>query len=201
MLNAFANLGNFKERVVLIEDTAELNIHKSQVIGQEAAHRGAESAPLTMADLVVNSLRQEPQRIIIGEVRLPDAATALQLALNSGHRGVITTLHANNAKDAMVRLANLLASNGSGIPYEVIQSQVQSNFQLVVYCAHLERGGTHLRRVMEVMESTPNGSRLLWKYDIRSDSFVQLWTEKEPPELFSIAENLGLTKGAELLIL
>ena len=201
LLGAIANLGDFEERVLVIEDTAELKINKSQVIGLEAARRGDEAAPLTMADLLVNTLRQEPQRILVGEVRAPDAASALQQALNTGHQGVISTLHANNAPDALVRLTNLLASNGSGIPYEAIRSQVNSNFQLVVYCAHLRRGDKRLRRVMEMMETSPKGSRLLWKYDIRSDHFTQLWTEDEPPELFSIAEDLGLLQSAELLTL
>lgn len=201
LLSAIANLGDFEERVIVIEDTAELKINKSQVIGLEAARRGAEAAPLSMADLLANTLRQNPDRVLVGEVRAPDAATALQQSLNTGHQGVISTLHANNAADALVRLTNLLASNGSGVPYEAIQSQVRSNFQLVIYCAHLRRGDKHLRRVMEIMETGKKGSRLLWKYAIREDHFVRHWAEDAPPELFSIAEDLGIAEEAQLLSL
>lgn len=163
LLNALANLAPDEDRIGVIEDTAELLIDKPNMVSMEAPRRSIGGGELvTMERLLVNALRQELKRIVVGEVREPKAATALMLALNTGHRGVYSTLHANDPAKAIRRLINMLLSNDTRIPYEAVRNEIHDNFDLVI---QTERTPKHGQRVVAVCELDGDGLNTLWRWD------------------------------------
>ncbi|MCM5682421.1 Flp pilus assembly complex ATPase component TadA [Schlegelella sp. S2-27] len=163
LLNAVSNFIPDDDRIVSIEDTAELQINGSHWVALEAPHRFAKDVePLTMSRLVKNALRMEPQRLIIGEVRDGPAAEALLTAANTGHSGILSTIHANNALDTIDRLTNLAASGFSAIPYEHVQRQVRNNLDVIL---HAQKTPHHGRRIVEIAELANGEFRLLWRWN------------------------------------
>jgi pilus assembly protein CpaF len=149
LLSALSSFISTGERVVTIEDAAELRLPQRHVVRLECRPRGVEGrGEVTIRDLLRNALRMRPDRIVIGEVR---GAEALDLvnALNTGHRGALSTVHANSATDALARLETLALMAGLGLPHEAIAAQVRRGIDLVV---HLERGEDGRRRVTEIAE-------------------------------------------------
>jgi pilus assembly protein CpaF len=137
------------ERVVTIEDAAELRLQQPHVVRLESRPAGVEgTGEVTVRDLLRNALRMRPDRIVIGEVRGPEALDLLT-ALNTGHAGALSTVHANSPVDALVRLETLALMAGLGLPHAAIAEQVQRGIDLVV---HLERGPDGARRVAEIAE-------------------------------------------------
>jgi pilus assembly protein CpaF len=188
ILNALGNLAPDGDRMGVIEDTAELYISKPNMVSMEAPKRSIQSAdPVTMERLLVNTLRQELKRIMVGEVREPKAATALMLALNTGHRGVYSTLHANNSQSALRRLINMLLSNDTRIPYDAVRAEIHDNFDLIIQA---ERTPRHGQRIVEVCELDGDELKLLWKWDYIEGKHKRVYTD--PPRLFRMAEKYGI---------
>ena len=148
MLNALAAEVGAEERVITIEDTAELRIARPHVVRLEARPANADGVgEITIRDLVRNALRMRPDRIVVGECRGAEAFDMLQ-AINTGHLGSMTTLHANSPADALVRLEAMVLMAGVGLPADAVRRQLCRAIDLVV---HLERGPSGGRRVAAVM--------------------------------------------------
>jgi len=149
MLGALSSFIAPGERIVTIEDAAELRLQQSHVVRLESRPAGVEGrGEASVRDLVRNALRMRPDRIVIGEVRGPEALDLLT-ALNTGHEGALSTVHANSPGDALARLETLALMAGVGLPHAAIAEQVQRGIDLVV---HLERGRDGARRVTEIAE-------------------------------------------------
>jgi pilus assembly protein CpaF len=149
LLNALSSFISPGERVVTIEDAAELRLQQPHVVRMESRPAGVEGrGEVTIRDLLRNALRMRPDRIVIGEVRGPEALD-LVTALNTGHDGALSTVHANSPADALSRLETLALMAGIGLPHDAIAEQVQRGIDLIV---HLERGADGARRVAEIAE-------------------------------------------------
>ncbi len=149
LLNALSSFINAGERIVTIEDAAELRLQQAHVVRLESRPASVEGrGEVTVRDLVRNALRMRPDRIVIGEVRGPEALDLLT-ALNTGHDGALSTVHANSPTDALARLETLALMADVGLPHGAIAEQVQRGVDLVV---HLERGTGGARRVAEIAE-------------------------------------------------
>ncbi len=149
LLNALSGFIDAGERIVTIEDAAELRLQQRHVVRLESRPASVEGkGEVTVRDLLRNALRMRPDRIVIGEVRGPEALDLLT-ALNTGHEGALSTLHANSAADALSRLETLALMAGVGLPHEAIAEQVQRGVDLVV---HVERRPDGARRVAEIAE-------------------------------------------------
>ena len=142
LLNALIELLPEEERIVAIEDTLELRIDRTNCLRFEAGAADSE-APVSIRDLVRHALRHRPDHIVVGEVRGGEAADLLQ-ALNTGHGGSLTTVHANNARSALSRLASCAMQAGGALPWEVTCRGVVDGISLVVHMTR--RGG---RRFVE----------------------------------------------------
>jgi pilus assembly protein CpaF len=163
LLNAVSNFIPREDRIISIEDTAELQIDSDHWVALEAPHRFVKDVePLTMSRLVRNALRMEPQRLIVGEVRDGAAAEALLTAANTGHSGILSTIHANSALDTIDRLTNLAAAGFAAIPYEHVQRQVRSNLDVIV---HAQKTPHHGRRVVEIAQLLDGEFSLLWRWN------------------------------------
>ena len=148
LLNALSFAIPPRERIVVCEDVSEIMLSAPNVVQMEAQQRDSGDTPaLTLAKLLATSLRQRPDRIIVGEIREPDAAEVFYQALNTGHRGVCTTLHANNARAALKRLVSLTMGR-SALPFQVLETEYLHNLDLVLHMEYLEDRG--VRRLTEV---------------------------------------------------
>lgn len=148
LLNALSFAIPQRERIVVCEDVAEIKLNAPNVIQMEAQRHESEDTPaLTLASLLATSLRQRPDRIIVGEIREPDVAEVFFQALNTGHRGVYTTLHANDAGSALKRLVSLTMGR-STLPFEVIEAEYLHNLDLFLHMDYLEASG--VRRLTEI---------------------------------------------------
>jgi pilus assembly protein CpaF len=149
LLNALSGFIAAGERVVTIEDAAELRLRQPHVVRLESRPAGVEGrGEVTIRDLLRNALRMRPDRIVIGEVRGPEALDLLT-ALNTGHDGALSTVHANSPADALSRLETLALMAGVGLPHAAVAEQVQRGIDLVV---HLERRADGARVVTEIAE-------------------------------------------------
>ena len=148
LLNALSFAIPQRERIVVCEDVAEIRINAPNVIQMEAQRHDSEDAPsLTLATLLATSLRQRPDRIVVGEIREAAAAEVFFQALNTGHRGVCTTLHANDARAALQRLVSLTMGR-STLPFKVIEAEYLHNLDLLLHMDYLEAKG--IRRLTEI---------------------------------------------------
>ncbi len=139
------------QRLVTIEDSAELILQHRHVIRMETRDANVEgSGEITQRDLVRNSLRMRPDRIIIGEVRGPEALDMLQ-AMNTGHEGSLTTIHANDTPDALSRLEMMIAMTGLELPISVVRQCITTGIQLVVHLARLQGGVRRITRISEIL--------------------------------------------------
>ncbi|MGZ5325609.1 MAG: CpaF family protein [Solirubrobacterales bacterium] len=151
LLNALSRFLSPGERVVTIEDAAELRLQQPHVVRLESRPANVEGrGEVTIRDLLRNALRMRPDRIVIGEVRGGEALDLLT-ALNTGHEGALSTVHANSPEDALRRLETLCLMAGVGLPHAAIRDQLARGIDLVV---HLERLADGARRVVEVAEVT-----------------------------------------------
>ena len=149
MLNVLSSFIAPGERVVTIEDAAELRLQQPHVVRLESRPAGVEGrGEVAIRDLLRNALRMRPDRIVIGEVRGVEALDLLT-ALNTGHDGALSTVHANSPADALRRLETLALMAGVGLPHTAVVEQVRSGIDLVV---HLERQADGARRVTEIAE-------------------------------------------------
>ena len=149
LLNALSICIPPGERIVTIEDSAELKLQHLHVVSLETRIANTEGAgEVTQRDLVRNSLRMRPDRILVGEVRGAEALDMLQ-AMNTGHEGSLTTIHANDTRDALSRLEMMVAMTGLELPVHVVRQYIASGIKLVVQLARLKGG---IRRIMRVSE-------------------------------------------------
>ena len=147
LLNALIELLPEEERIVAIEDTLELRIDRTNCLRFEAGAVGSE-APVSIRDLVRHALRHRPDHIVVGEVRGGEAADLLQ-ALNTGHGGSLTTVHANNARSALSRLASCAMQAGGALPWEVTCRGVVDGISLVVHMTR-RQGRRFVEEAIEV---------------------------------------------------
>jgi pilus assembly protein CpaF len=149
-LNVLSSFVPGDERIVTIEDAAELQLRQEHVIRMEARPQNSEGrGEITVRDLVRNSLRMRPDRIIVGEVRDGAALDMLQ-AMNTGHDGSITTLHANSPRDALSRLETMVLMAGMDLPQRAIREQIASAMDLIVHQARLKDGTRRITHITEV---------------------------------------------------
>jgi pilus assembly protein CpaF len=150
-LNALSEAVPAGERIVTIEDAAELRLRQDHVVRLEARPAGLDGrGEVTIRTLVRNALRMRPDRIVVGEVRGGEALDLLQ-ALNTGHDGSLSTVHANSPDDALRRLETLALMAGVGLPHAVVREQVAGAVDLVVHQARLADGSRSVRAIAEVI--------------------------------------------------
>jgi len=150
LLNCLSDFIPDKERVVTIEDTAELQLTKEHVVRLETRESNVEGAgAYTIRDLVKNALRMRPDRIVVGECRGPEALDMLQ-AMNTGHDGSMTTIHANNAEDVVLRL-EVLVQMAADLPIHSIHRQIASALDLIVQLTRMRDGRRVISQVTEVV--------------------------------------------------
>jgi pilus assembly protein CpaF len=149
MLNAMSAFIDTDQRIVTIEDAAELQLQQDHVVRLETRPSSIEgTGAITQRELVRNALRMRPDRIIVGEVRGAECFDMLQ-AMNTGHDGSMTTVHANNVRDALSRLEQMVTMMGADIPMVTIRSQIASSIDIIV---QLSRHSDGKRRVMSIAE-------------------------------------------------
>jgi pilus assembly protein CpaF len=154
LLNALAASFDESERIVTIEDTAELSLRATHVVRLEARPASSDGVGgASMRDLVRASLRLRPDRLVVGEVRGAEALDMVQ-ALNTGHDGSLSTCHANGPSDALRRLETMVLQGGATVPLAAVRDMVQSSIDAVV---HVTRSNDGRRRVAEVAELLPPG--------------------------------------------
>jgi pilus assembly protein CpaF len=138
------------ERIVTIEDSAELQLRQEHVVRLETRPANIEGrGQISQRELVINSLRMRPDRIIVGEVRGAEALDMLQ-AMNTGHDGSLTTIHANSARDALSRIETMVSMTGLGIPARAVRQQIASAIDVVIQLSRLPDGSRRLMSLQEV---------------------------------------------------
>lgn len=151
LLNVLASCVPVDQRIVTIEDSAELQIHHPHVMALEARPENAEGrGAISLRALVRNALRMRPDRIVVGEVRGPEAIDMLA-AMNTGHEGSLTTLHANTPRDALSRLETMILSANAGLPLNAIREQMGSAIHLIIQQARLPDGRRIIHDVAEIV--------------------------------------------------
>src|SRR5712672_4016122 len=151
MLNTLSRFIPEEERIITIEDTAELQLQQDHVVRLETRPINIEGAgAITQRDLVINTLRMRPDRIIVGESRGAEALDMLQ-AMNTGHDGSMTTVHANAPRDAFSRLETMVMMASQHVPDRVIRQQLASAINIVVHCARLADGARRVTGIAEVV--------------------------------------------------
>ncbi len=151
LLNALSGMIDNGERVVTIEDAAELRMQQPHVVRLETRPPNLEgNGEVNMRDLVKNALRMRPDRIILGEVRGPEAIDLLQ-AMNTGHDGSMGTLHSNRPREALTRLENMVTMGVASLPPKAIRSQIAGSLQMIVQISRMRDGVRRITHITEVM--------------------------------------------------
>ena len=150
LLNVLSSYVPESERIVTLEDSAELQLHQDNLVTLETRPANIEGeGEISMRDLVRNALRMRPDRIIVGEVRTGEALDMLQ-AMNTGHDGSMTTAHANSARDLLSRLETMVLMSGMELPLRAIRSQIASAVDIVVQIARMRDGSRKIINISEV---------------------------------------------------
>ncbi len=151
LLNVVSSFIPNDERIVTIEDAAELQLQQEHVVRLETRPPNIEGkGAITMRDLVKNSLRMRPERIVVGEVRAGEALDMLQ-AMNTGHDGSLTTLHANTPRDAIRRMETLVMMAGFDLPQRAIREQIASAIDLIIQASRLSDGSRKVTSITEIV--------------------------------------------------
>lgn len=171
-LNVLSNFIDDNERIITIEDSRELQIQNKQnlISLQTRNANSSNKGQITIKDLIRNSLRMRPDRIIVGEVRSDETVDMLQ-AMSTGHDGSLSTAHANSAKDMISRLETMVLRSGEKIPIEAVRRMINSSIEILI---HLDRVDSKRRRVIEVAEMLNDNSgdliiKSLYKYNYKTD--------------------------------
>ena len=163
LLNVLSGFISDKERIVTIEDAAELTLRQRHVVRLETRPANIEGkGAIRQRQLVINSLRMRPDRIVVGEVRGDEAVDMLQ-AMNTGHDGSLTTVHANTPRDALYRLDTMVAMANLNLPDKAIRHQIASAINLIVQVSRMSDGG---RRVTQISEITGMEGDVITMQDI-----------------------------------
>ncbi len=167
LLNVVSSYIPTDERIITIEDAVELQLHQRHVIRLEARPANVEGkGQVAIRELVRNSLRMRPDRIVVGEVRGGEAIDMLQ-AMNTGHEGSLSTLHANTPRDAMARLETMVMMAGLDLPTKAIREQVASALDVVVHLSRLRDGTRRITEISEIngMEGETITMSTIYKFD------------------------------------
>jgi len=171
LLNAMSQMIDPGERVVTIEDAAELQLQQPHVVRLETRPANLEGeGEVTMRDLVKNSLRMRPDRIILGEVRGAEALDMLQ-AMNTGHDGSLATCHANRPREALMRIENMVGMAGMNLPSKAVKQQIASAIHLIVQISRMRDGMRRITYVSEIvgMEGEVITMQDLFTYQFRGE--------------------------------
>ena len=171
LLNCLTGFIEKDERVITCEDSAELQLQQPHVVRLETRPPNLEGeGEITMRDLVKNCLRMRPERIIVGEVRGPEAFDLLQ-AMNTGHDGSMGTLHANSPREALSRLESMITMGGYSLPSRTIREMIVSSIDVVVQAARLRDGSRRITHISEVlgMEGDVIVTQDIFLYDIMGE--------------------------------
>lgn len=161
LLNALAKSIPLNERVITVEDSAELRLDRENVVGLEARPPNTEGkGAITIRDLVRNALRMRPDRIVVGEVRGAEAFDMLQ-AMNTGHEGSLTTVHANSPIDAIRRLEGMIMMAGMELPSAIIREYIVGALDFIVQIERLQDGQRKMMSISEVVTDNKGGQVLL----------------------------------------
>jgi len=151
LLNCMTRFIDPKERTITCEDSAELQLQQPHVVRLETRPPNLEGAgEVTMRDLVKNCLRMRPERIIVGEVRGPEAFDLLQ-AMNTGHDGSMGTIHANNPREALSRVENMIAMGGYNLPAKAVREQIAAAVNVIIQASRLRDGSRKITHITEVI--------------------------------------------------
>ena len=151
LLNCLTGFIHPDERIITCEDAAELQLQQPHVVRLETRPPNLEGkGKITMADLVKNCLRMRPERIIVGEVRGPEAFDLLQ-AMNTGHDGSMGTLHANSPREALSRLESMITMGGFSLPAKTIREMITGSVDVIVQAARLRDGSRRITKITEVL--------------------------------------------------
>jgi Flp pilus assembly CpaF family ATPase len=194
LLNVLSSFIPFKERIVTIEDTTELRLHQEHVVTLETKPPNVEgTGQYTVRDLVRNALRMRPDRILVGECRGPEALDMIQ-AMNTGHDGSMTTVHANSAREVIERL-EVLVLMAADLPIASIHRQIASAINLVVHISRMPGGARVITQISEVLRYDPDEKQIVLNdiFNFRNDtslrptgylpSFIDSLIDKELLEL------------------
>jgi pilus assembly protein CpaF len=150
LLNVLSSFISSRERIVTIEDAAELQLHQEHVARLETRPPNVEGkGAIRQRQLVVNALRMRPDRIVVGEVRSEEALDMLQ-AMNTGHDGSLTTVHANTPRDALTRIETMIAMGATNLPDKAMRQQIASAIHLVVQQTRLADGTRKVTSISEI---------------------------------------------------
>ena len=167
LLNVLSSYIPEDERIITIEDSAEVQLHQNHVLTLESRPANMEGkGRISIRDLVVNSLRMRPDRIIVGEVRSEETLDMLQ-AMNTGHDGSLTTIHANSPRDSISRIETMVMMSGSELPSKAILDQVASAVNLIVQQSRLRDGSRKITSISEIvgMEGDVIRMQEIFKYE------------------------------------
>ena len=168
LLNVLSNYIADNERIITIEDVMELNLRQNHVVSLETRNANYDGVKeVSIRDLVRNSLRMRPDRIIIGEVRGSEAFDLLQ-AMNSGHDGSLTTLHANSSRDALSRLETMILMDGLKIPMGALREYIGNAIDLIVYITRMKDGKRKIVDISEVVDNNDSDNALRNIFEFKS---------------------------------
>jgi pilus assembly protein CpaF len=199
LLNALSSMIDPNERIVTVEDAAELKLQQPHVVRLESRPANIEGeGQITIRDLVRNALRMRPERIIIGEVRGGECLDMLQ-AMNTGHDGSMATIHANSAIEALGRLENLVSMSGVTLPSHVIRQQIVNAVDLIVQTERMRDGVRRIKEVSEVVGAKDGEIQThnLFTYEFEGETETgqligSFKSSKEKPHFYERARYYGL---------
>jgi pilus assembly protein CpaF len=172
LLNALSTAIPDADRIVTIEDSAELKLHQRHVLRLEGRPKNIEGeGEVTIRELVRNSLRMRPDRIIVGEVRGAEALDMLQ-AMNTGHDGSLSTVHSNSPRDALSRIETMVLMAGYDLPIRAIRQQVASALDLIVHLERVEDGSRKVSAITEVLRMESDVITLQDIYEFKIDEIT-----------------------------
>jgi pilus assembly protein CpaF len=172
LLNAMSQMIDPAERVVTIEDAAELQLQQPHVVRLETRTANLEGkGEITMRDLVKNALRMRPDRIILGEIRGEEAIDMLQ-AMNTGHDGSLGTIHANRPREALTRLENMVGMSGINLPSKAVRTQIAAAVHMILQVSRMRDGVRRVTSITEVagMEGDVVVTQELFNYKFEGES-------------------------------
>ena len=201
LMNALSRLIDVAERVVTVEDAAELQFQQPHVVRLETRPISLEGrGEITQRDLVRNALRMRPDRIIIGEVRGAEAFDMLQ-AMNTGHDGSMSTIHANTTRDALTRIENMVQMGNMGLPSLAIRTQIVGSIDLIVQVERHRDGGRRVTQVSEVcgMEGETITMNDIFQFEVKGEGadgrlFGDYKVSRLPPGFLTRLAYFGLDK-------
>ena len=201
LLNALSELIESKERIITIEDSAELKMLQPHVVRLESRPANLEGqGNVSIQDLVRNALRMRPDRIIVGECRGSEAFDMLQ-AMNTGHDGSMSTLHANSSHEALSRLENMVLMSGHALPSLMIKNYIKDAVDLIVQIARLRDGSRRILQITEIQHIQGDAIQLqdIFKYDYTTTPEGKIKGEfkclSSNPTLKQKVEHFGMTQA------